>query len=289
MNQLPGEMNLRYLLFFLFVHAFAAQAQKDSVYLADIQSSECGGSYYVSPHFLSKQIIGDTTYLTLSCTNNCNGYNNPRVTLKDDSVKIAFGYGLKTIRYLLRSGQYIDSAELNKYPKDSILIEQTESIAMCDCCYNFNLKILGLDSTTNYKYFYNENFIDPDYKDPPTRTLLNKHFLNEPSLKVLKKIKRILESEKLLELFKKNELIIDLTMDTLTCSFKKITANFYVNDKHTKSAERKLAKYFVSLTPSCVFSNNTNRIIEEFLIIIDYLGGEWEIDYRAKEEVYHTR
>lgn len=119
---------MRCSLLFFFLNVFVIQAQKDSVRLVDIQSSECGGTYHVEPHFLSRKTIGDTTYISLACSNNCAGFNNPKVTLTGDSVKIEIGYGLKTISYLLRSGLYIDSTDLNNYPKDSILEEITESL-----------------------------------------------------------------------------------------------------------------------------------------------------------------
>lgn len=167
-------------LFFLFLaNVSAIYAQKNSVQLVDIQSSECAGMYPVQPHFLSKEMVGDTTYVSLFCTNNCSGYNRPKVSLSADSVKINIGYGARieeTKMFYRINGKLMDSDELTEWeaknhPKkydrsdSTLMIVVTELIATCDCCYTFDLKILGLDSLRNYYYFYNEEFIDPNYKE----------------------------------------------------------------------------------------------------------------------------
>lgn len=166
MNQLPSEMNLRYFLFFLCVHAFAAQAQ-----LAAIQSSECGGTYLAEPHFLKKETIGDTTYISLSASNNCFGYHNPTVHLSGDSVFIAIHPGTKRVTYNIknkRKYRIINESELEKSGltnyRDSLHLKQESVLtAECDCCFTFDLKIVGVDASKPYKYFYNNTFVDPDY------------------------------------------------------------------------------------------------------------------------------
>lgn len=166
---------------FLFLIGFSAQAQKDSVRLVDIQSSECGGMYYVKPNFVSRKTIGDTTFISLSCTNNCGGYHDPGIEVSGDSVFISIHAGEKSMKpsvyYKVNGEIYSDfdlTARERKYDKkysrsDTVLImEEVITEATCSCCYTFDLKIIGLDYGRSYKYFYNDTFIDPNYlrKEP---------------------------------------------------------------------------------------------------------------------------
>lgn len=138
--------------------------QNDPIQLADFQSSECGVMYRVKPGFLRNETIGDTTFVDLFCTNNCSGYHDPTATLSGDSVMITVSYGRRAVQYVLLNGEYLDDNELSLHAKDSILMQETSMMAACDCCFIFKLKILGLDSTKKYMYFYNEQFVDPEFK-----------------------------------------------------------------------------------------------------------------------------
>lgn len=278
-------------LFFFFLSVFVAQAQKDSVRLVNIQSSECGGMYYVQPHFLRKETVGDTTFITLSCSNNCSGYHDPSVSLSGDSVLIKVGYGERITRFKLLNGQYLEEEEINLHAKDSILEEVTESIAMCDCCFTFELKVLGLDTGENYNYFYNGKFIDPDYKAPRLRANVEYwRIFNEPGPKIFKKITKIVSSKKIRKLIEKDELIIHIKLDTITCSFTEIRSWCGENKtKNMRSAERKLNRYFRSLSPSCIIDPNKNQTIDQFVIAIDYLFGEWDMRYLPGEELDSVR
>ncbi len=108
---------MRCYLIFLFLNVFVIQAQKDSVRLVSILSSECGGTYRIEPHFITKERIGDTTFIRLSCTNNCAGYNNPKVMLSGDSVKIHIGIGTRTEKdkmFYRIDGKLLDLDELTE-------------------------------------------------------------------------------------------------------------------------------------------------------------------------------
>lgn len=164
------------LIILLFLNVFASQAQKDSVRLVDIRSSECGGTYLSEPHFLKKETIGDTTYISLSGSNNCFGYHNPTVSLSGDSVLITFPPGAKRIIYEIKNKckyKYINESELDELGfanyRDSLHLKQeTILTAECDCCFTFDLKIIGINPSKSYKCFYNNVFINPNYvrKEP---------------------------------------------------------------------------------------------------------------------------
>lgn len=261
-----------------------AQQEKDSVRLVDIRSSECGGMYHVEPHFTSKLLIGDTTYITLSCTNNCAGYHNPKVFIAGDSVKIDIGYGARTNEdkmFYRINGKLLDIVELNElesknYPEkydrsDSTLITVvTESIAYCDCCYTFDLKIVGLDSSRSYNYFYNEEFINPDYTEfAPGIPFKFGYFFEQTPSKVSKRIGKIILRE---NNFKSNPftIVIDLTIDTINCSITDIRTNLnQSNSKH--SPDQKLKQYLHSLSLiECTRNPNTSRLIDRYSIIVEY-------------------
>ncbi|MNY34970.1 hypothetical protein D3C86_1693490 [compost metagenome] len=120
--------------------------------------------YRVKPGFVRNETIGDTTYFDLFCTNNCGGYHDPGASLSGDSVMITVPYGKRAVRYSLLNGEDLDEDELDLHLKDSILMEETLMKTTCDCCFTFKLKILGLDPSKKYRYFYNEQFVDPEYK-----------------------------------------------------------------------------------------------------------------------------
>ncbi len=241
------------LLIFFFLNFFASQAQKDSVRLVDFQSSECGETHSKKPHFLSKETIGDTTYISLSCSNYCNGYHDPFVSLHGDSVEI-------------------------RVPPNP---------SRCDCCFTYNMKIIGLGNDENYKYFYNKRFVDPTYKGQASPIHVEyQHFLNEPRSTVLRKIKRVVSNEKLRKLIEENGLTIYLDMDTVTCSFKEVIARCNATDT-IRSAEQKLSTYFQSLSPACIFNPNERKIIEMFLIEVSYdENGKLEMRYEPGEPIY---
>lgn len=279
------------LLIFFFLNAFALQAQKDSVRLVDIQSSECKAMIEVIPGFLRKETIGDTTYINLFCSNNCAGYNSPEVTLSGDSVNIQIHYGTKTIRYLLKNGQYIDEDELNTHPKDSVLEEQTETIAACDCCYTFELKILGLDSSKVYSYFYNNQFVDPNYKTTDVIGIYEfPYFFRQPKSVVSQKFERIISKDKdLLEILHNSHLFVFLKVDTLDGSIKDIEIDPpYGASKNQDFTNQKLKVYFKSLSPiNCIRTPSKKRFVKVYMISIGFDKGtkKLEINYEAGERI----
>ncbi len=264
---------------------FDAQAQ-DSVRLVDIQSSECGGMYQVKPHFLEKETIGDTTYISLSCSNNCAGYHDPSVSLSGDSVLIEIGYGEKITRFKLLNGEYISEEEISLHAKDSILEEVIESFATCDCCYTFNLKILGLDTSKAYTYFYNERFIDPNYKGPvPRKHFEFPYFLKTPQSKVCKQVKRIVSKNK--KLLKSPNLFlfsINLNVDTLNGKIKHVTTSF---DRHQdkQSINQRLKEYLYSLrTIDLVTNPFTGKRIMDYKLFFEYYpeADELNMTYESR-------
>ncbi|MGV3611164.1 MAG: hypothetical protein ACO1N0_09460 [Fluviicola sp.] len=272
------------LLIFFFLNVFAAQAQKDSVYLADIQSSECGGEYRIEAHFTSKKTIGDTTYITLSCTNNCSGYHHPKVFLSADSVKIDIGYGLRTKEdkmFYRINGKLMDSRELSEleaknYPEkydrsdSTFLTVVTEWFTTCDCCFTFDLKIVGLDSLRNYQYFYNDEFINPNYQEiEPGIPFKFDHYFKQSPNKVSGKIGRIISGEKA---FRRNPfvVVVDLALDTLNCEIKGIQTNLGSSGSQ-QVLDKKLKHYLYSLSPVKCFRNpNTSRLLDKVGLIIEY-------------------
>lgn len=260
---------MRYFLFFLFLNVFALHAQKDSVRLVDIQSSECGGMYYVEPHFLRKETIGDTTYISLSCSNNCAGYNSPEVRLLGDSVLISIRYGAKTTRLKLLNGKYITNQEINLHPKDSILEEVIETFAACDCCFTFNLKIVGLNNSSYYSYFYNKEFIDPNYKELPQKRFELPTFSGKTDSKICKDIYRIVSKDKCL-LKESPEFHIVLSVDTSNCTFKSVMLRFE-QDEINKSIAEKLKKYFQSqIKINCNINQNESILIQDYRLVFYY-------------------
>lgn len=257
------------LLIFFFLNVFVTQAQKDSVRLVDIQSSECGGDYYIRPHFLSRETVGDTTFVRLSCTNNCSGYHNPSVSLFEDSiVRITVPPGTEVILFKLLNGEYVDENEIILHPKDSILEEVIESYAMCDCCYTFDLKILGLHPSKNYSYFYNEQFIDLNYKAPvPRKPFVLQYFLKQSKSEVCKKVKRIASKDKeLLESW--DGFAVYLQIDTLNGSIKSITTDL---EDSKESINQKLIEYFYSLKKiDCVTNPYNGKLIMDYTLLFLY-------------------
>lgn len=263
-----------------------AQQEKDSVRLVDIQSSECGGMYPIKPHFLGKETVGDTTFISLSCSNNCSGYHDPSVSLSGDSVLIHFGYGERVTRFKLLNGEYMDEEEINLHSKDSILEEVTEAIATCDCCYTFNLKILGLDPSKAYTYFYNKKFIDPNYKGPVVRKHFEfPYFLKKPRSEVCKKVKKIVSKDKrLLQPSKLFLLSVFLHVDTLDGSIKSVTTGF---DRHSDKQliNKRLKEYFYSLEKiDCVVNPYTGRQIIDYKLFFEYFPevGEMNMDFESR-------
>jgi hypothetical protein len=168
-------MRILVLICFTGMSLLSVQAQKDPVQLVDIQSSECGGMYYVKPTFISRKTIGDTTFIRLSCTNNCGGYHDPGIEVSGDSVFISIHAGEKSMKpsvYYKVNGEIYSEDNLiarerrydKKYSRsDTVLVmEEVITEATCSCCFTFDLKIIGLDPDHSYKYFYNNTFIDPN-------------------------------------------------------------------------------------------------------------------------------
>lgn len=276
------------LISFVSISLFAAQAQTDSVHLVDIQSSECEGVYYVEPHFLSKETIGDTTFISLSCSNNCAGYNSPEVRLSGDSVLISIHYGAKTTRLKLLNGKYIPEEEMNLHPKDSILEEVTETFAACDCCYIFNLKIVGLSSSPNYLYFYNKDFIDPNYKELPRKRFELPTFSGKTDSKICRDIYKIVSKDKSI-LKESPEFHVILSVDTSNCTFKSIMLRFE-QDEINKSIADKLKSYFQSqIKINCNINQDESILIQDYRLIFEYnkesdklimsIRSDWRISY----------
>lgn len=268
------------LLIFFFLNVFASQAQKDSVRLADIQSSECGGDYYIKPHFLSNRMIGDTTYITLSCTNNCSGYYDPGVEIKGDSVLIQILGGTKYIEYKIND-KLIPDDELKELGfesyRDSLVLKKVSfSRAMCDCCFTLDLKIVGLNAGSNYSYFYNNQFIDPNYIAPvPGKPFAFPYFLKQPKGEVCKKVRRIASKDKaLLEYW--DGFRVYLQIDTLNCSIEKVTTDL---DQDKRFIERKLIGYFKSLGKiECITNPYNGKLITDYKLIFQY--------YPEKDELF---
>lgn len=192
-----------------------AQQEKDSVRLVDIQSSECGGMYTVKPGFISKKIVGDTTFIQLFCSNNCGGYHRPNVALMGDSVLITIHAGEKLLKPFVHykvNGEIYSEDDLRarerrynkKYSRsDSIIVlEEVHMLATCNCCYTFELKVTGLDPSKPYKYFYNEQYIDPEYK--PTGIIKEyafPYFFQQPESEIIEAVQSIVSRQ---EAYSKN-------------------------------------------------------------------------------------
>jgi hypothetical protein len=287
------------LLIFFFLNIFASQAQTDSVRLVDIQSSECGGMYHVEPHFLRKETIGDTTYISLSCSNNCGGYHDPSVELQGDSIFIIIHAGEKEMRPFIRykvNGVIYSEDDLRarerKYDKkysraDTVsVMEEVHILTTCDCCYIFDLKISGLDSTKAYSYFYNDHFIDPNYKEPVLRKYFEfPYFLKEPKSEVCKKTKRIVAKNKtLLKPPRLFLLSVNLHVDTLDGKIESVTTSFD-RDKSNQSINQKLKDYFYSLAKiDCVTNPYNGKLIADYRLFFEYYpqAGELNMSYESR-------
>lgn len=284
---------MRYFLFFLFLNVFALQAQTDSVRLVDIQSSECKAMIEVTPGFVKKEMVGDTTFIRLFCSNNCAGYHNPSVSLSGDSVLITIHGGellMEPRKFYLVDNEWINEFDMDELewgyskkiiPTDST-IRMTENLVMaiCDCCYNFELKILGLDSSLTYNYFYNGRYIDPNYKT--TGEIKEYHFpyfLETPQYEVFEKLKKIIYKSKnkaLLKELKSFPLIINITADTINYSIAQIEIEYVNKIKNTEVINRKITDYLMSKSAMVLVRNHMkNRWIKEYIL---YFGFNWETE-----------
>ncbi|MGV3611165.1 MAG: hypothetical protein ACO1N0_09465 [Fluviicola sp.] len=269
------------LLIFFFLNVFASQAQTDSIRLVDIQSSECGGMYRVKPGFIRKETSGDTTLMSLFCSNNCAGYHSPGVTWSGDSVFITIHAGEKgmspSIYYRVNGVIYSPedlSARERKYDKkysrsDTVIVmEESLMMASCNCCYTFELKVTGLDPSKPYKYFYNEQYIDPEYK--PTgiiKEYVFPYFFKQPESEIVKNVRNIISATKnLFNAFKENDLAIYLTADTMTGKIISVRTNFDWFSSN-KKVHRKLERYFSSaVTIDCIRTSFKPSLIQQYWI-----------------------
>jgi len=283
----------RLLIFFSLTFTLSVSAQKDSVRLVDIQSSECKAMIEVRPGFVKKEMHGDTTYIKLFCSNNCAGYYAPRVTLSGDSVLISIRGGkviMEPRKFYLVNNEWINEFDMDELqwgyskkivPKDST-IRMTETMvkAVCDCCYNFELKIRGLDSSATYNYFYNGEYIDPNYKT--TGEIKEYHFpyfLEAPQYEVFEKLKKIVyksRNKDLLKELKSFHLWINITADTINHSIDRIEIEYPNRIKNTEKVDKKITDYLMSI-PSMILVRNymKSRWIREYII---FFGFNWETE-----------
>lgn len=274
----------RYLLFF-FLNVFVLQAQKDSVHLVDIQSSDCKAMVELKPGFVKKERTGDTTFIDLFCSNNCAGYHNPSLKVHGDSVLIDIPGG--TIEtYFKIKGKLIPEYDLwelclENYRDSASLKRESLVKALCDCCYRFELKITGLDSTKTYNYYYNGQYIDPAYKTTgEIKVYQFPYFLEKPQYEVFEKLKKIVykfKDKTLMEDLRSMHLYIYITADTLSGAIKKIEVE-YPNDriKNKEWADKVLIDYFMSLSPIIPVQNiSKTKWIQEYMISF---GFNWETD-----------
>lgn len=285
---------MRNCLFFFFLNVFALQAQKDSVHLVDIQSSECKAMIEVQPGFVKKEMVGDTTLIDLFCSNNCGGYHDPTVKLSGDSVLITILGGKHYFEpkiYYKVEGELYNNNELKyrekeyhrKYDRsDSIVLNEEHLIkTICDCCYRFNLKIVGLDSLVNYNYYYNHQYIDPAYKTTGEVKIYQfPYFLNTPQYEVFGKLKKTIYKSKdktLLEDLHSFHLYIYITADTVSGAIKNVEVEYpYDRIKNKEWADKVLIDYFMSLSPIIPIQNiSKTKWIQEYVISF---GFNWETD-----------
>lgn len=85
------------LFFILFLIPLASFSQADSIRLVGFESTECEGIYSVKPGFIRNETIGDTTFVRLFCSNNCEGFHDPKVLLQGDSVQFIVAGGKREI------------------------------------------------------------------------------------------------------------------------------------------------------------------------------------------------
>lgn len=279
------------LISFASISLLTAQAQTDSVRLVDIQSSECGGMYRVKPGFIRKETIGDTTFMSLFCSNNCAGYHDPSVSLSGDSVLIHFGYGKRVTRFKLLNGEYIDEEEINLHSKDSILEEVTEAIATCDCCYTFELKVLGLDAAANYNYFYNERYIDPNYKATGFIQVYEfPYFFKQTKSEIEENVMQILLATKALSNATQSDyMLVKLTVDTISGTVKHVRTSLDTF-KTDKRFNRKLKRYFFSISPIiCIRTKFKPSMIREYWVGLEFNAEtkELEMTYENGEPLSH--
>jgi|GEM_PF-6026821 len=255
-----------FLLYFLFLNVSAVQAQKDSVRLVDIQSSECKAMIEVRPGFVKKEMIGDTTYLDLFCSNNCGGYYDPQVKLSGDSVLITIKGGTPTYEPVMMykvNDEWLSLRDWNYFQKkawprvectdSAVFVTMTGlSMAMCNCCYRFELKIEGLDTEKTYNYFYNGQYIDPTYKTTGEVKMYQfPYFLKVPQYEVFEELKKIVYKSKdkvLLKDLHDLNLNIYLTVDTIDGSIDNIEIDYpYDRIKYKELTGEKITDYFRSL------------------------------------------
>lgn len=284
-----------YLFYFFFLNVFVLKAQKDSVRLVDIQSSECKAMIEVRPGFVKKELMGDTTFIDLFCSNNCGGYHDPQVKLSGDSVLITIKGGTPIYEPVMMykvSNEWLNLKDWKYFQKKSWpLVECTDSAvftimtgisrALCNCCYRFELKITGLDTSHTYHYFYNEQYIDPAYKTTGEVKMYQfPYFLKVPQYEVFEKLKRIVSKSKdkvLSEDLHTSLLSIYLTVDTIDGFIKNIEIE-YPNDriKNKEVMDQILNDYFMSLSPIIPIQNpSKTKWIQEYMISF---GFDWGTD-----------
>ncbi len=129
-----------------------------------------------------------------------------------------------------------------------------------------------MDSSASYHYFYNEEFIDPNYKESvPGIPFKFGWFFNQAPSRVSRKVREIVSENKIL-FNEKDELVVtvDLSVDTVNCAIKNIQTNLGIS-QNARSLDKKIKRYFFSLSPIDCFRNPYNsKLIEAYAVIIEY-------------------
>lgn len=157
---------------------------------------------------------------------------------------------------------------------------------MCNCCYTFELKTLGLDSSKQYHYFYNGEYIDPDYKIIQPFELTN--FFKQTEYETRDQVYQILsKKEELLTWLNQDYLTVRLSVDTISGMIKEINTDFDRLNEH-RMINKKLKKYFFSISPiNCVTHPFENRKLEKYWVRfkLNQKSKELEMTYQLADKV----
>ena len=285
---------MRQLLYFVFTLLFSVSfAQKDSVRLAGIKSSTCKAMIELQPGFVKKEFIGDTLFMDLLCSNNCNGFHDPKVFQRGDSVLIDIPGGeihFEPETYYKVAGDLYTDSELKskenrtyqKYDRSDSIVVIKESLvkSLCDCCFRFELKITGLDTSSSYQYFYNGQYIDPKYKTTGEIGQYQfPYFLTVPQYEVFEKLKRILHKTRnmaLLKEFRSSSIYfnIHITADSISGIIETVEIDYlYDRIKNKTKIDRLLKAYILSLSPIVPVQNpSKTKWLREYDIYFGFFG-----------------
>lgn len=167
--------------------------QMDSLKVLSYQLSKChsgdGCKKELDYMIIDYDFIEDTLSLQITGIANCSGVHNVQITNVNREVFLNFDDGEEV--------EYSDTIgfSLDKNTQDSVfLIDQVSisSTSECDCFYDFNFKILGLESDQKYHFYINGNIV----LEPKPKELIVKDSLEKDTvLQIIQGIEEIKNHE----------------------------------------------------------------------------------------------